>query len=456
MYIRPPSISNKEVEDNDLSRHIVKKELNEAIVDALVPSENRFSMQEADTIRKRKLPLPTVIKLLLSMTGGSLNRELQKSGIEVSSSAFSQRRAKIHSTAFENMFYNFNQAHRDTGKLKGFKVYAVDGSVINCPKAEHSPTYTWDGNSGYSAFHVTTLYDVIAHTYYTATIAPQSKQDEIRDFLFQLSWYGFTEPSICLGDRLFCTYNTLATIQAAGADYVIRAKDASSPSALKPIKAYAKEHPNQEFDVDLSFVITTSQTNEDKAAGRIFIQTGSKKGKINSPKTKISRWNFPSPACMSFRAIRYRLQDKGAFYTLVTSLPREKFSTEEVIALYARRWSLELSYRCTKYTMGLVHLHSKKDDYIKQEIWSAMTMQNFCSRIVSEVVINQKDTKYEYAVNFKMAVTLCKEFFADSKGDGEKLMRDIARYIEPIRVGRHDGRNLKTKSFPGFCYRIAA
>jgi len=256
---------------------------------------------------------------------------------------------------------------------------------------------------------------------------------------------------------LFCTYNTLQEIRSAGGHYVIRAKDASSPSAMRPIKEYAKAHPEQEFDVDLPYVITLTQTVEDRKLGRIFIQTGSKKGKVNSPKTKISRWNFPSPFSSSYRCIRYRLEGKDTFYTLVTSLPREEFSTQEIIDLYSQRWALELSYRNTKYAMNLVNLHSKKDDYIKQEIWAAMTMQNFVSRIVSRVVLQKKDSnKYEYAVNFKMAVALCKKFFADPNGDGEKLVRDIARYTEPIRNGRQGERNLKTKSFPGFCYRIAA
>lgn len=349
----------------DLSRHIVKQELNQAIQTAL-ESREFLSEQTIGAMRKRKLPLETVVKLLHTMTGGSLNRELSNSGIEVSASAFSQRRNKIPSVVFEDTFCAFNQAHPDTGTYKGYAIYSVDGTVVNCPKNENSPTYTWDGQSGYSAYHVTTLYNIIDKTYYSAVISPQSRQDEIRDLLFQLTWYGFDRPSILLGDRLFCTYNTLQEVISAGAQYIIRSKDADSPSAMRPIKEYAKAHPNQEFDVDISFEITTTQTNEDKEAGRIFIQTGSKKGKVNSPKTRISRWNFSSPFPMTFRCIRYRLQGKDSFYTLVTSLPRNKFSTQEIIDLYSRRWSLELSYRSTKYTMNLVNLHSKRDDYIKQ------------------------------------------------------------------------------------------
>lgn len=165
-------------------------------------------------MRKRKLPLETVVKLLHTMTGGSLNRELSNSG---SASAFSQRRDKIPSVVFEDTFCAFNQAHPDRGTYKGYAIYSVDGTVVNCPKNEKSPTYTWDGQSGCSAYHVTTLYNIIDKTYYSAVISPQSRQDEIRDLLFQLTWYGFDRPSILLGDRLFCTYNTLQEVISAGA-----------------------------------------------------------------------------------------------------------------------------------------------------------------------------------------------------------------------------------------------
>ena len=44
---------------------------------------------------------------------------------------------------------------------------------------------------------------------------------------------------------------------------------------------------------------------------------------------------------------------------------------------------------------------------------------------------------------------------AQSK-DGDKLRESVARYTVPIRPGRQDQRDLKTKGFPGFVYRVAA
>ena len=86
-----------------------------------------------------------------------------------------------------------------------------------------------------------------------------------------------------------------------------------------------------------------------------------------------------------------------------------------------------------------------------------MIMANFTSRIAGQVVVQKKpSTAYAYAVNMKMATYLCRKFYCDARADGAKLMRDIARYTEPIRPGRRDARNIKAKSFVGFVYRVAA
>ena len=47
----------------------------------------------------------------------------------------------------------------------------------------------------------------------------------------------------------------------------------------------------------------------------------------------------------------------------------------------------------------------------------------------------------------KMAIYLCRKFFRSERADEDKLLEDIARYVEPIRPGRRDERNLKAKSF---------
>ena len=53
------------------------------------------------------------------------------------------------------------------------------------------------------------------------------------------------------------------------------------------------------------------------------------------------------------------------------------------------RWGIESCFRDTKYSVGLVNLHGKRDAFVEQEIYAAMIAFNFTSRVVNEVVIQQ-------------------------------------------------------------------
>ena len=53
-----------------------------------------------------------------------------------------------------------------------------------------------------------------------------------------------------------------------------------------------------------------------------------------------------------------------------------EFSTEEIKELYALRWGIETSFRELKYAVGLTSFHSKKHEYIIQEIWARLLLYN--------------------------------------------------------------------------------
>ena len=68
-------------------------------------------------------------------------------------------------------------------------------------------------------------------------------------------------------------------------------------------------------------------------------------------------------------------------------------------------------------------------------------MANACARIISAVTIQQSQrAKYDYMANQKMGIYLCKQFLSHPGADGAQLVRDIARYTEPVRLGRQDPR----------------
>ena len=118
------------------------------------------------------------------------------------------------------------------------------------------------------------------------------------------------------------------------------------------------------------------------------------------------------------------------------------------------RWGIETSFRDLKHTLGLLHLHAKKVEFILQEIFAKLTMYNFCELITQSVVIQQKQKKYAYKVNFSDAVHVCFEFFRKNLPP-PIVEAMLMKYISPIRPGRKDTRKQTQKPAVSFTYRVA-
>ena len=434
--------------------NVLKENLDSAIQEVVsdFKENHHINNHNSDFSRKRVLTMETVINLLLSMQGGSLKKELYDAGVSVSASAFVQQRDKIPWTVMEEIFESFNSKCKDTKTYKGYRVLAIDGTTINMARNPKSDSFVINNSTpkGYNQLHVNPLYDVLNKTYQYCVIQPQPQQDEVGALLFMMKWYEFKEKTLIVADRGYESYNIFAHIQnTPNTDFLIRVKQ--DRTAMREIGKL----PMTELDTNVSFTITTTQTKEDKENGYILLQTRKKEDRIYSSKTRAGRWDFPSPYPMKIRVVRFKL-DTGEYETLATSLPRS-ITLAEIKELYHARWGIETAFRELKYGIGLVNLHGKKDDFVRQEIFSAMIMSNFCSRIVNEVVVRKNDANiHEYKVNMTMAIHICRQFFRTKDADAKKLLQDIARYTEPVRPGRRDERNIKAKTFVGFIYRVSA
>ena len=400
--------------------------------------------------RHTKLPLYDMLRLLIGAEGGALARIAHQAGIEVTPAAISQRRAQIPSVVFHDIFERFNVLSEDSETYCGYRVLAVDVTSVNMPRNPASPCFVCNAGApeGYCQIHLTPLYDVLNRTYYDAVLQPEPQKDEIGALVEMLRNNDFLSPTLIIADRGYESYNLLAhLIEQENVDFMIRVKQ--NHSAMREIAKL----PFCELDCSIGFTITTTQTNEDKKNRYIFVQVP-KKSKESS-KTRRARWDFPTPYPMRLRIVRFQLPT-GEFETIATSLPQE-FTIEDIKYLYHLRWGIETSFRDLKYTIGLVNLHGKRDDFVEQEIFAAMTAFNYASRIVREVVIRQP-TKgvYAYKVNFKSAVMFVRELIRNPRMNVETVAANIAKNLIPIREGRQDERKLKLKGFVGFTYRVSA
>lgn len=429
-----------------LSACDIKASLEQAIADTAARHTDGKTFS-----RKRKLPLDIMLRFMIGAEGGSLAKELHRAGIDATPAAVSQRRAELAPVVFREVFTGFNAACVDSETYCGYRVLAVDGTTINLPYNPNAESFLHvetHPKGGYNALHATPLFDISSQTYVDCAIQPESKKDEIGALLEMLQKNNFIQKTLIVADRGFESYNLIAhLLEKPNTDFLIRVKQ--NHGAMREIARL----PMLELDCDIAFTITTTQTNEDKQKRHIFLQIP-KKSKEGA-KTRRGRWDFPSPYPMRLRICRFQL-DTGEFETIATSLPRS-FSLEDIKEIYRLRWKIETSFNFLKHAVGLVNLHGRSDAFCEQEIYAALTMFNFASRISRQVVIRQpKDDMYAYKVNFKLAVALCREYFRTPGADGAELMRQIAKHAEAIRPGRHDTRKLKAKSYTAFVYRVAA
>ena len=411
---------------------------------------------DADFTRERKLNMRDTISLLLSMDGGSLAKELHKHfehrNASITPSALVQQRSKIKSAAFYDLLRQFNQTEVVRQKYKGYRILAVDSSAINQPRDPDLDSFmcTSQFPHGLNQTQMSVMYDVLNKTVLDVDLRPRPKMDETGAFVSMLQRNTFSEKNIMIMDRGYESYNVFAHLmEKENVDFLCRVKNQKSMREIGKL-------PMEELDRDISFEITTTQTNEDKEKQRVYFQTARKRGKSYSKKTPIRKWDHVSPYTMKFRVVRFQL-NTGDYETLVTTLPRFIFSVQDIKELYHRRWGIETAFRDIKYSLGLINLHSKKEDLVMQEIYAALIVYNFCTRIVSAVVVEKRQQAiHAYQVNFKMAVYLCKNFYRRIASMGPDLMIEIGQYTEAIRPGRQDQRKLRPKGFAGFIYRVAA
>lgn len=110
-----------------------------------------------------------------------------------------------------------------------------------------------------------------------------------------------------------------------------------------------------------------------------------------------------------------------------------------------------------KYSLGAIQFHSKKDNFVEMELFAHLIMFNAVSRNISKIKVpQQKTNKYNYAISFKEACTLTRKYYRlyNSKHP-HNIYAEMLSYLSPIRKGRVDKRNLKTKSAIWFVYRVA-
>lgn len=409
-----------------------------------------------DNTRNRKFPFKKMLSSILAFRGGTLNREIMDFfGLDPTvgtSSAFIQQRAKILPEAFESLFRYFVNKIDENKSYNGFRLLAVDGSDLQIAANPDDPDSYFPGINGqksYNLLHINAMYDLLQHTYIDAVVQKRRFWDESGALVDMVDRSDLNKV-LLLADRGYESYNVLAHIQEKGWCFLIRIKDNTTG-----ITSGLPLPDEGEYDIPFHLYLTRKQTNsvkkllEDKKRYR-FIASSSRFDYLPQKSRKHDPAVFYG---LSFRIVRFPLSDT-TYETIITNLNTDAFPLSEIKRLYAMRWGIETSFRDLKHTMGLLHLHAKKVEFILQEIFAKLTMYNFCELITSHVVIQQEHKKYAYKVNFSDAVHVGFEFFLRNVPP-PIVEAMLMKYISPIRPGRKDTRKQTQKPAVSFTYRVA-
>jgi hypothetical protein len=242
-------------------------------------------------------------------------------------------------------------------------------------------------------------------------------------------WDELKKGDILLGDRAYGEFTTLAGLPQQGVDVV------------------ARLHQRRQVDFRKARRLAKNDG--------LFVWT---KGYQQSEILSANEWDL-LPVQITVRIVRFTTTIRGfrsRRVTLVTSLlDPELYPAEELVALYARRWRLELCLRDLKTTLGLDQLRCKTPDMAEKELLAYLVAHNLVRCLMAEAVATHR-VELE-RVSFKGSLDALRQFSdAMSRASNRKLRRQLwenlllalARDLVPRRPNRTEPRAVKRRPKP--------
>lgn len=170
-----------------------------------------------DFSRNRSLTFQKVIKLLITMSDGSISKELLDFfDLDIktpTASGFIQQRNKLKPGAFLYLLHKFIGTYKKIKTFKGYRLLAVDGSKVIIPTNPNDPeTYLLNKkeSKGHNMLHINALYDICNKLYLDATIQTYRKMNEFKGLVEMITRSPLIGKVILVADRGYESYNNIA------------------------------------------------------------------------------------------------------------------------------------------------------------------------------------------------------------------------------------------------------
>ena len=318
------------------------------------------------------------------------------------------------------------------GQLNGRPVKAIDASTCQLPdtrknQKRYPQPATQKAGCGFPVLKFAVLFSLCSGAVLNIMFGSLHDHD-LR--LLHLLWQVLQRGDILLGDRAFGEFTTLAAL----------------PKWLG-VDVLARLHGARKLDF--------------RKAQRLGKHDGLfvwKKGYQQSRILSATEWGL-LPAEITVRIIRFTATIRGFHsrrITLVTSLLDPKlYPAQELVALYARRWRLELCLRDLKTTLGMEELRCQTPDMAEKELLAYLVAHNLVRCLIAEAVATYHVDLDR--VSFKGSVDALRQYSnAIGRARNQKmrdqlwadLLLNLARDLVPYQPHREEPRAVKRRPKP--------
>ena len=415
-----------------------------------------------------KLSFADTIRMTIGMGKGSTDDEIMEYfdydyDLIPSQSAFNQRRILISPNTFPYLFDAFSSSFPTT--THQFKddmcILAFDGChVVYTTNAELIEDYNKPrlaDYKGYNHMHLNGFVDVISKAFLDVVIQPGQHPDEREAMRSMLEHFHPDNPEkyIITADRGYESYDNIFLCELKKLNYVFRVKAPSSAKSL--LSSYSSELPDEqeEFDVKIKRFFTRKCTTIMKDQSDVYHYMNPSKNAPHFDKLL----NGKDLYYLEFRVLKIKTGDNTYEY-IITNLPYS-FDINDIKECYHWRWGIEISFRYLKHANGLLHFHSKKPEFLKQEICANLILYNFGIFLANEAAkendtkTRKESNKYQYSVDISTALKLSRKYFIRKESDKKMdIIGLIAKHVHAVKTEfRQFARPLRGIGAIHFCYR---
>jgi hypothetical protein len=315
--------------------------------------------------------------------------------------------------------------------FKGRKIKVMDGSTILMPdtlenQKEFPQMISQEEGSGFPIARIAAIFSLATGAVYDLAIGRYKGKETGEHALIRQLFHCLEKDDIVLGDAYYSSYFLMAMLVSLGVDFVFE-----SHGARKSDFRTGKRLGKGDHTVLLMKPIQPDWMSDDLYA--------------LMPDTLMTREISISIDRPGFRSKKL---------SITTSLTISKYVTkEELGAVYACRWAVELNFRDIKTTLQMDMLRCKTPEMVKKEIWIHLLAYNAIRKIMLEAAVKRGVLPWQ--ISFKNAVQTLNHYstlwhnLGTNKEHVYVCMLDAIGYkLVGNRPGRSEPRKKKRRPKP--------